>query len=482
MATKKDLVEAHAFSRRRLVTAFVSGAPGGREVEPTRPGRTVVGGLALSILLLAGAAIASVLSPRAPSDWTEGGLVVSKERGAAYVVLAGDDGGDEDSDDPVLRPVINITSAQLILGAEPEPNVVEQDEIDRYAIGEDIGILDAPATVPEPELLLQTGWTACTADRRGVKVDVSTEQRVRPAPGAGLLVRTGARHYVIAQSGVPGPDGSTRAHAYELPPAPGNDLLLQRIGLPIRREAVRVPEQWLTLFPSGGALELGSFALGDLGGPSPDAGRDGLPADARIGDVYDSGGIRLLLTEAGPVRLTAFAQAVYEHSERPAGFRPELLETSGDPQLRQATPAYAAASWPEDALSPVTGEHCAVLVTSPDEAPVVVIGTDPVGAASVEAAAVGPRLVDRSVDPGRGSYALAAGWDGGAVGSPYLLDPRGAVYPLVGAEAAERLGYGDVEPPVVPDPWIELFEEGVPLSVDAALCPPVRTTSGQPCT
>ena len=39
MAAKRDLVEAHQFSRRRLITAFVSGAPGGREVEPARSGR-----------------------------------------------------------------------------------------------------------------------------------------------------------------------------------------------------------------------------------------------------------------------------------------------------------------------------------------------------------------------------------------------------------------------------------------------------------
>ena len=61
MATKKDLVEAYSFSRRRLVTAFVSGAPGGREVEPTRPGRTIIGGIALAILLIAGAAVAAAL-------------------------------------------------------------------------------------------------------------------------------------------------------------------------------------------------------------------------------------------------------------------------------------------------------------------------------------------------------------------------------------------------------------------------------------
>ena len=63
MATKKDLVEAYSFSRRRLVTAFVSGAPGGREVEPARPGRTIVGGLALAVLLIAGAAIAGIFCP-----------------------------------------------------------------------------------------------------------------------------------------------------------------------------------------------------------------------------------------------------------------------------------------------------------------------------------------------------------------------------------------------------------------------------------
>ena len=83
MATKRDLVEAYSFSRRRLVTAFVSGAPGGREVEPTRPGRTIVGGLALAVLLVAGAAIAGVFAPKDPEDWTKPGLIVSKETGAA---------------------------------------------------------------------------------------------------------------------------------------------------------------------------------------------------------------------------------------------------------------------------------------------------------------------------------------------------------------------------------------------------------------
>ncbi len=68
MGTPRDLVEAHSFNRRRLVTAFVSGAPGGRDVEPARPGRTLVGGLVLAVLLTAGAAVSGVLARQPPAD------------------------------------------------------------------------------------------------------------------------------------------------------------------------------------------------------------------------------------------------------------------------------------------------------------------------------------------------------------------------------------------------------------------------------
>ena len=82
MSTKKDLVEAYAFSRRRLVTAFLSGAPGGREVEPTKPSRGIVGGIALAVLLCAGAAIAGFLGGRPNSNWLEkGSFVISTDTG-----------------------------------------------------------------------------------------------------------------------------------------------------------------------------------------------------------------------------------------------------------------------------------------------------------------------------------------------------------------------------------------------------------------
>jgi hypothetical protein len=69
MDSTRDLVEAHSFSRRRLVTAFVTGAPGGREAEPARPARTIVAGLALVVLLIAGVAVRSVLAGSTDGDW-----------------------------------------------------------------------------------------------------------------------------------------------------------------------------------------------------------------------------------------------------------------------------------------------------------------------------------------------------------------------------------------------------------------------------
>ena len=269
MATKRDLVEAHAFSRRRLVTAFVSGAPGGREVEPARPGRTIVGGVALSVLMVAAAAITGVFSDRPDSDWDAPGLVISKELGAAYVIL------DEDLPDgelPELRPVLNITSAQLILGAEGlEPRIVSQDVLETRPIGADIGILDAPASLPDPGALVDTGWTACTGEGLGLAVALDDEPAVTPAsPSDAVLVEVkgGASSglWLVATA----PDNGSepaQAHRYLVPAGASErtDAFLREVGLGSgSAQAVRVPREWLELFPRGGDLAEETFGLGRL--------------------------------------------------------------------------------------------------------------------------------------------------------------------------------------------------------------------------
>lgn len=104
------------------------------------------------------------------------------------------------------------------------------------------------------------------------------------------------------------------------------------------------------------------------------------------------------------------------------------------------------------------------------EAPVVEIGSDPGDEAS--AATVDPGTTSVSVDPGRGAYVLSGDWDDATEGSPYLVDAKGNANSLVGLGTADLLGYAGYEAPVVPDAWLELFDDGVSLSQDAALCPP----------
>ena len=466
MATKKDLVEAYSFSRRRLVTAFVSGAPGGREVEPSRPGRTIVGGVALAVLLAAGAAIAGVFAPRTPEDWNQPGLIISKETGAAYVIL--------ESDPDELRPVINTTSAKLILGADSEPTLISQDTIDDQRIGEDIGILGAPASVPTSSLLINSGWTACTGSGDGIRVTVAADPAVSAAPDGGVVVQSAGTFFVVAQT-------DQGAFAYELPEQDtddGNetDNLLEAIGLPaVTVGAAEVPREWLNLFPSGSPIDLASLDLENFGGrPSEELPADA--ADALVGDVLqpETGDV-YLVTDDGPVLLPPFTAALYTHLVRSDGDVAEPIAVSTAPPALRADPGFLEDTrWPTDVLTQLDTDPCAQLTAEQDLAPVATLATPAEGTA-VEPVEAGQK--DQVVDPGRGAYVLSGDWSGRSTDAqPFLIDAKGRANPLVGAGAADQLGYADVDVPVVPDTWVELFDCGVNLSQRAALLPPDQET------
>ena len=463
MATKKDLVEAYAFSRRRLVTAFVSGAPGGREVEPARPGRSVVGGLALAVLLLAGAAIAGVFTTNVDPAWAEQpGLIVSEEEAAVYVITEG-------GADPVLHPVLNITSAKLILGSDQEPQVIPDEYIDRERIGNDVGIFGAPSDVPDVERLIPSGWTACAEGDR-LRLSVSERSLVEPAaPDGGLLVRVGrggsTELYVVA-AGAADDDGDVTTYAYPVPDVPHRDALLGALGLPPGGEAKPVSQAWLDLFPTGGELSRTAFDVGS-GGPV-DLGEELVD----VGRVADSPGGSFLATQRGIEPLTDFAEAVYTAGGGPVR---EPVALAQDPPGSYATPGYDDAHWPAHLLAPVFGEACVRLLAAAGEAPRLELVQDPTGEASTQTSAA----QSVAVDDGAGGYVLSGGWDDVDTGQPFVFDAKGYAYPLTGADTPTLLGYGGVRAPVVPDSWVELFHPGVELSPNAALCEP--QTGADPC-
>ena len=462
MATKKDLVEAYSFSRRRLVTAFVSGAPGGREVEPARPGRAVVGGVALGVLLVAAAAIAGVFTTQVDPGWANrSGLIISKEEGSVYVIVS-------DSNDPVLHPILNITSAKLILGPDVEPQLIPDQYIDDETRGSDLGILGAPSDVPDTRNLIGSGWTACTDAGAGVRLDVSRHREVSTPEGGGLLVQTGGERYVVAESR-PDDDGRTQAFRYHLVDSRARDNLLRALGLPPWRSAVKVSPSWLNLFPEGGDLSLDSFHL-DRGGTFSQNG-----FSATVGDVVNTTDGYELVTSQGLADLDDFAYNVYLNLGPRVHVNPDPVPP---PNVARADRPYDDAHWPDTTLSQVFGEQCGLLEARAGQPPVVHLVGDPQG----DASAAGVSAGDSSpvVDDGSGAYVLSGGWDSGTAGQPFLVDSKGQAYPLVGSDAPGQLGYGSYRPPVVPDSWVALFDEGVELSKNLALCSP-RLDLTSPC-
>ncbi len=465
MATKKDLVEAYSFSRRRLVTAFLSGAPGGREVEPSRPGRTIVGGLALAVLLIAGAAIASVLASRTEEDWNKIGLVVSREEAAPYVIL-------DDGENPTLIPVINITSAQLILGVGVEPTYVDQDVIEDQTPGDPIGIAGAPQTLPRPKQFIQSGWTSCTDTGIGITTSVSTDRLVSTSPDLGAVVSSGGDYWVLATSSED--DENRRTYRYLLPQAANPDIdpaddLLGSLGLNAREEATEVPLEWLNLFPEGGELGAGSFDFADGGKllESPD-----YPPEARVGDFIDDGdGPPLVLTPDGPSQLSPFAFEVLQHTL--FGKRkvvPSQIEMERPAQVQPGR-TYLDAMWPDDLLDRISSEPCAQLVARAGAPPRVNLAEGPRGQAVPDPAVASDRK-KVVIDRGRGAFVRIGEWDDDTGGPAYVIDPRGKTYLLEGPTTLQKLGYDAGEAPVVTDAWLKLVPNGVALSTSAALCPP----------
>ncbi len=465
MATKKDLVEAHAFSRRRLVTAFVSGAPGGREVEPVRPGRVLIGGVALSVLLLAGAAIAGFLLGRPPAQWLdEGSFIISKDTGEQYVVMIG-------GDDPLLQRVPNYVSAQLLLEqADLTPYTVRDKYIRTVQLGEDLGIEGAPAGLPSADDLVDDGWTACTGEGVGIKLAIQQTPAVEDLLGSAFLVSHDDQQWLIATAP---PVGSEQGRAYRFPmPADQTQSSTVANRLSFGASATEVDEDWLNLFPLGAALEAGAFGITRDRETVPYGGSGTDLSPYRVGDLLRSGtGRYYLLGDEAPVELSPFAGMLYDVVGRAATEVPEdLVATFG----LQDYPG----EWPRTLPTAIgSGLLCAVLHPGVGVDPAVSLATNPTGAADPDEVSSGRHEVD--VEPSAGSYVLSGSDSAAEGGTPYVIDTKGAKY-LLGPRVPEFIGYAEVAPPLVPSTWLEFFEPGVPLSTNKARRVPEDAPAADP--
>ncbi len=444
MASKKDLVEGQSFSRRRLITAFVSGAPGGREVEPGKPLRAVVGGVVLSAILVVGALAAGLLAPTLPDGWDQDSLVIAEDTGARYVALDG-----------TLFPVINTASARLLIPSNYKVVSAKADKLTKSKRGATLGIIGAPDAMPTTSGLIDSGWTACTSRARGLATTISRTPLAKAVTDQAVVARVdgGAQPvtYLI--------DNGIR---YLIPAASVNSVKLV-LGLATAPD-YSVTAAWVNLFAPG--PDLAPFSVDGKG--DPPTGQTGLPATARVGSVVadeENPDQQYLLLSGGRIApLKPFAAAMYR-----------LGGTVGDQDAQKIAgqvfsgltlaPSVSPQAWPSVVPTAVDRTACAILTAGTGGTkPSVSLGVAP-GSPPAD------NVTSTTVDPGAGALIRAIGAANLVDGPVFLVDQTGSAFPVVSSgddDAVARLGYAQSDVVPVPSGWAALLTTGATLSVAGA--------------
>ena len=151
MPSNKEILEAQRYNRRRLITAFSSGIPGGRELESKSPFIPLIVGVVVVAIMLGVGAIISQFSPTLPNGWQDSTLIVVKGTGSRYYTIKG-----------TLRPVTNVTSARLLSeSGKYQVSEVSSSTIDGISRGTQIGITGVPDDVPPAGQLHSDLWFSC---------------------------------------------------------------------------------------------------------------------------------------------------------------------------------------------------------------------------------------------------------------------------------------------------------------------------------
>lgn len=445
MASNKDILEAQRFNRRRLVTAFSSGTPGGRELEPRSFTGALFAGVGLTLLLVLIAAILGRFAPQLPDGWENGTLVV-EDSGARYLAIDG-----------VLRPVRNTASARLLAPAE-QFNVVDvpASALEGVPRGSEVGIPEAPDALPPAEAFDNLRWSACATGEGETHTWLGTA-----APGqrdAGTAVVTNAgQTYVITQG---------RRFLLSSDEDPAGVLLALGLDAAHRHP---VQSDWLDLFPMGSDLR--PIELAEAGRPVT-----GMPArlqTAVVGSVVqvEEGATQRRYLVIGDGTITPLSDTAYRLAQ--AG----LASTASNPltasvgeisSLKVEQSPEVPNDWPASFESPIpeTERVCGRLLIEGGAATTVVAS---IPAPSPEAVADAP-----SEQPGvtvaGGSGALVRSSAGGTLGPIVLITDLGMAHGITGdtADTLSRLGYSADDVTTVPSAWVALIPSGPNLSVQDA--------------
>ncbi|HEU5333526.1 MAG TPA: type VII secretion protein EccB [Actinocrinis sp.] len=500
MATRKDQLDAFVFARRRMVSNLVAPSPTGSDEAAPRPVKTFFTSAILSAIAVAAVVVLGVFKPSAPGGW-ESGLAVDSTSGASYIYSP---------QDKELHPVVNITSAKLILGDkfkkfDVPDNVIHGADV---TIGAPFGILAAPPDVPTSGNVNLTQWSLC----------VQAKSAADPTKSGGHTILeigygAGGDSVVSGSSGFVVHDSTNQNYLvtgdYEYPISSDNQPLNALTGSTVPGQTAQGPwvsSTWLKAFQQGTEIQFPTVqGLGD-----PLTGLQNQPG-THVGDygqVTDANGVQTnyIETKIGLISVSPFVYKLYTFN--PDLFRHQIKSVTITPSQASAAGARdevanpsdltgAGADWPQKAVLPIDydGKQPNVSVFcagfsgkfDPSGAPALALyyGADLPHPLDTNAGVAqnGSTLADVVyVQPGHAVLARAVTSGQSATsGTVYLVPDTGTRYTMAGEEnttgsdgkpakvsAVGQLQYTNVGVQAVPQNWVQLIQSGPQLDPVAA--------------
>ena len=453
MPSNKEILEAQRYNRRRLITAFTSGIPGGRELESKSPFVPLIVGSVVVAIMLGVGVVMSRFAPTLPQDWQDSTLIVVKGTGARYYTIRG-----------VLRPVTNITSARLLSEAgKYKTSEVPASTIDGIRRGSQIGITGIPDDVPKADQLHSDQWFSCDISGKP-HTWVAQLPAARTARGSALvksqdgdvfLISNGLRHKI------PSGSGQTPNPLYAL----GLDSVAP----------VTVNSQWLSLFEPGSDLNF----LNLEGNGRPVNGMPPSLSTATIGSVIevksgDSTRRYVVIGDKKATQLTNLTDKLYRTG---TPLNATLDDISKIDIVSIDAANISPADWPKsiDDSMPAGSLPCAPLAKKPDNSSTSVLYSmtnQDLTEALPKQQESNSGNSNNSLNPPTatsvrgGSGALIRTTSGGSLGVVSLVSDLGTLHGIGSPadDTLKRLDYDASNAYEVPAPWAALIPEGEALN------------------
>lgn len=438
MASTKDILNAQRFNRARLMTAFQSGMPEGRELTPTRPWGGLIGGIILTILLFGVAWVSTLFAPSLPANWEHGSLITDENTGARYVSIEG-----------TLHPVNNASSAHLMFPGNLKIVSAGSEALTEASIGPEVGIAGAPDQLPTPESVADPTLLTCTATGGGPWTGVNTGAWEEPEDRAVHVIVDG-QSYLVA-GGYRYPIGDDVHSPEQILTALG-----QQVEAPMQANAT-----WLNVFPQGEPLV--SLTIPGLGEPA--GSMTGVGDDVAVGtllEVSDTAneGTIYVVHQGGQIeRMTPVMIQLYAIGDGAIHSDP-LPITSQELSQLELIDGSTRGTWPEEIRGMLEeGETpCAYLDTESAQGQVrFVVGNDI------------PSTSEMMVDVAPQSGAIIRTRADSSLGYTHLIDESGTMFTVnPAADTLAALGLSEADDLTVGPEWRDLFYAGPSLSTTQA--------------